>query len=102
MARQVHLIGSVGLPDAETVFTTVSKILGSYCPRIPDGEPGARRYWILWQRDTFASHSDFEEAMTTRSLPGFTGIARTFFKLRKGTDPSQMDLGELGYAREAA
>ena len=42
MAREVHLVGSVGLNDAETVFTTVSEILGSNCSRIPDRRPGQR------------------------------------------------------------
>ena len=67
MARQVHLVGSVGLRDAETVFTTVSVMLGSCCPRIPDGETGERGYWIRWQRNTFARNLGFEEVMTTRS-----------------------------------
>ena len=67
MARQVHLVGSVGLRDAETVFTTVSVMLGSCCPRIPDGETGERGYWIRWQRNTFARNLGFEEFMTTRS-----------------------------------
>jgi len=101
MARQAHLVGSLGLKDAETAFTTVSEALGSCCPRIPDGETGERRFWILWQRNNFASNANFEEAITTRSLPGFKGVARTFFKLRKETDPTKMELGELGYAREA-
>jgi hypothetical protein len=102
MARQVHLVGSVGLRDAETVFTTVSVMLGSCCPRIPDGETGERGYWIRWQRNTFARNLGFEEVMTTRSLPGFNGnVARTFFTLRKDTDPEKIELGELGYARAA-
>jgi len=102
MARQVHLVGSVGLRDAETVFTTVSVMLGSCCPRIPDGETGGRGYWIRWQRNTFARNLGFEEVMTTRSLPGFNGnVARTFFTLRKDTDPEKIELGELGYARAA-
>jgi hypothetical protein len=102
MPRQAHLIGSVGLPDAETVFTTVSEILGSCCPRIPDGETGDRGYWIRWQRDTFASHLSFDEAITTTSLPGFKdAVVRTFFKLRKGVNLVKLELGELGYAREA-
>ncbi len=102
MARQVHLVGSVGLRDAETVFTTVSVMLGSCCPRIPDGETGERGYWIRWQRNTFARNLGFEEVMTTRSLPGFNdNVARTFFTLRKDTDPEKIELGELGYARAA-
>ena len=40
--------------------------------------------------------------MTTRSLPGFNdNVARTFFTLRKDTDPEKIELGELGYARAA-
>jgi hypothetical protein len=101
MTRHAHLIGSVGLRDAETVFSTVSEILGPYCPRIPDGETGDRGYWIRWQRDTFASHLSFDEA-TTNSVPGFKdNMARTFYKLRKDAKPAQLELGELGYAREA-
>ena len=102
MRRQAHLVGSVGLRDAETVFTTVSEILGSCCPRIPDGETGDRGYWIRWQRETFASHSDFQEALTTNSIPGFKdAVVRTFFKLRKDAAPAGIEFGELGYAREA-
>jgi len=102
MARQVHLVGSVGLRDAETVFSTVSAMLGSCCPRIPDGETGERGYWMRWQRNTFALNLGFEEVMTTRSVPGFNdNVARTFFTLRKDTDPERIELGELGYARAA-
>jgi hypothetical protein len=102
MVRNAHLIGSVSLNDAETVFATVSEILGSSCQQLPDGETGERGNWIRWQRATFASHPDFEEAVTTSSLPGFKdGIARTLFKLRKDADPTEMEIGGLGYAREA-
>jgi hypothetical protein len=102
MIRQAHLVGSVGLSNAETVFTTVSKILGPCCRRIPDGETGDRGYWIRWQRDTFATHLSFEEATTTRSLSGFKdSLPRTFFKVRKGVNLTKLKLGELGYARAA-
>ena len=33
-----HLVGSINLPDADTVFRTVAGHLGSRLPRIPDGE----------------------------------------------------------------
>ena len=102
MVRNAHLIGSVGLNDAETVFATVSEILGSSCQQLPDGETGERGYWIRWQRGTFASHPDFEEAVTTTLMPGFKdSVARTLFKLRKDASPTEMQIGELGYAREA-
>jgi hypothetical protein len=86
----------------DTVFATVSEILGSSCQQLPDGETGERGYWIRWQRGTFASHPDFEEAVTTTSMPGFKdSLARTLFKLRKEADPTEMEIGALGYAREA-
>ena len=99
---RAHLVGSVGLRDAETVLTTVSEILGSCCARIPDGETGERGYWIRWQRDTFARHPDFEPAVTTRSLPGFRDeLERTLFKLKDRADPTKIEFGAIGYAREA-
>ncbi|HIE68976.1 MAG TPA: hypothetical protein EYP98_01785 [Planctomycetes bacterium] len=52
MTRNAHLLGSVGLQDAKAVFTTVADTLGESCPRIPDGEPGDRGYWIRWQQKT--------------------------------------------------
>ena len=102
MRRQAHLIGSVGLRDAETVFTTVAEILGPCCSRIPDGETGDRAYWIRWQQDAFASHPSFAPASTTRSLPGFADqIERTFFKLADHADPAELAFGGMGYAWEA-
>ncbi len=41
-ARSVHLVGSIGLSDAETVFRTLSETVGDRAPRYPDGETGDR------------------------------------------------------------
>src|ERR1700751_619080 len=102
MRRRAHLVGSVGLKDAETVFTTVANILGPCCPRLPDGETGDRAYWILWQRDVFACHPSFNPAITTRSLPGLAdGVERTFFRLADRIDPAKLEFGGMGYAWEA-
>src|SRR5689334_25437146 len=49
MARQVHLVGSVGLDTVGDVFATCGSLLGPYLKRVPDGEPGGRRLWISWQ-----------------------------------------------------
>ena len=38
----VHLVGSIPLPDAETVFHTVSAAVGPHLVRLPDGETGIR------------------------------------------------------------
>jgi hypothetical protein len=102
MTRHAHLVGSVGLRDAETVFTTISNILGPFCSRIPDGETGDRTHWIRWQRDAFASHPDFEPAVTSRSFPGFANdMEHTFFKLADGIEPGKLEFGGMGYAWEA-
>jgi hypothetical protein len=50
-----HLVGSVPLGDAETVFRTVSTALGSHLARLPDGETGVRKDWIAWQYAVLAS-----------------------------------------------
>jgi hypothetical protein len=42
MPRRVHLVGSVPCSDEEEVFTIVSRELGPFVQRIPDGETGER------------------------------------------------------------
>jgi len=58
--RTAHLVGSVPLPDAETVFRTVSLALGSSLKRIPDGETDDRGRWVWFQRAMLESHPDME------------------------------------------
>jgi len=43
--KPVHLIGSIPLADARTVFRAVAGTLGGEVARIPDGETGARSRW---------------------------------------------------------
>ncbi len=102
MKRQAHLVGSVGLTDSRAVFETVSDILGDSCARLPDGETGARGYWIRWQQQTFDRSPDLEMELQDVRLPGFNDtIQRPFYRIRDGVDPKSIDLGEFGYAAEA-
>ena len=39
----VHFVGSIPLPDAETVFRTLAETTGPYLQRLPDGETGIRQ-----------------------------------------------------------
>jgi hypothetical protein len=55
-----HLIGSVPLPDTETVFRSVAPELGQYLVRIPDGETGNCGRWIWWQREMLLRHLAME------------------------------------------
>ena len=101
MARHAHLIGSVGLEDAETVISIVADVLGDSCTRIPDGETGERGYWIRWQISSFENCDDLELKLVTQTVPGFKDkLKRPFFRIKDGADPASIDLGELGYADE--
>jgi hypothetical protein len=39
----VHFVGSIPLPDAETVFRRLTESAGPYLQRLPDGETGIRK-----------------------------------------------------------
>jgi hypothetical protein len=64
----VHLVGSIPLPDAETVFRTVSGAVGPHLVRLPDGETGIRRTWIKFLQDVLAQNPAIEVA---RDVPPF-------------------------------
>ncbi|HTN79269.1 MAG TPA: hypothetical protein VMK16_06330, partial [Acidimicrobiales bacterium] len=55
-----HLVGSVPLPDAESVFRASAAHLGDRLRRVPDGETGARLDWIVWQLHRFMADPQFE------------------------------------------
>ncbi len=93
---QEHLVGSVGLADTETVFRTVSEVLGDACPRIPDGETGERTNWIGWQRRSFEASRDLEPDGTAKGAGG-----QPLFRIRDRVAASAIVINELGYAREA-
>jgi hypothetical protein len=61
----VHLVGSIPLPDAETVFRTVSAAVGPHLLRLPDGETGIRKTWIRFLQDVLATNPAVEVAADT-------------------------------------
>ncbi|MGO4299960.1 hypothetical protein [Leifsonia sp. RAF41] len=98
--RGAHLVGSVNLPDAETVLRTVSSRLGDRMRRIPDGEVGERFYWVQFQ---------------TKRLDAMAGISRipvepfylrgVFdgrpFRFDEGVTADDLVFPDLGYADAA-
>lgn len=90
--KGVHLVGSVPLDDAESVFREVSGVLGDRLHRIPDGETGPRALWISYQQEKLLENEAFEEGP-----PGMPGTPPTA-RLKAGYDPNQVDFGDLGYA----
>src|SRR6516164_2428305 len=58
----VHFVGSIPLPDAETVFRTLAAATGSHLRRLPDGETGIRKTWIGFLRRVLADNPAIEVA----------------------------------------
>ena len=58
----VHFVGSIPLPNAETVFSTLSAATGTHLIRLPDGETGIRKSWIRFLQDVLAQHPAIELA----------------------------------------
>jgi hypothetical protein len=58
----VHFVGSIPLPDAETVFRTLSAAAGPYLKRLPDGETGIRKTWIRFLQQVLADNPAIEVA----------------------------------------
>jgi hypothetical protein len=58
----VHFVGSIPLPDAETVFRTLSGAVGNHVRRLPDGETGIRKTWIRYLQDVLAQSPAIELA----------------------------------------
>ncbi len=92
-----HLVGSVPLGGVEEVFRRTAAALGDRLRRLPDGEPGPRSDWILWQYPVFSALPQFEVG------PPGTGAYRTLPKLRMrdGERAADIVLGNLGFADAA-
>ena len=58
----VHFVGSIPLPDSETVFRTLSSAVGPHLIRLPDGETGIRKTWIRFLQDVLADNPAIEVA----------------------------------------
>lgn len=101
----IHMVGSIPLDDAETVFRTLGQRIGSHAERIPDGETGRRQRWISFVMDQLKANPAFE---VDQSLPPFQftqfdgtvvyEIPRLTFTA--GTDPKSVTF-ETGYADDA-
>lgn len=101
----VHLIGSVALPDADSVFRKLAGELGPWLKRIPDGETGERGRWIYWQREMLIAHPDFELATDIPEMELYEWNGRLmrkapYVRLKAGRDPARVKI-ETGYAPAA-
>ena len=104
-AACAHLVGSVPLADAESVFRAVCAGLGPHLRRIPDGETGARLGWTNFQRDILLDHPDMEvdPDIDVGSLNQAERILmgeRPWLRLKPAADPDVVRF-PTGYAEAA-
>src|SRR3954463_14842032 len=104
----VHFVGSIPLPDSETVFRTLSKATGPHLVRLPDGETGIRKSWIRFIQDVLAGNSAIEYAKDVPPcrLAKWDGkvvleIPRLRGKPGATIDPSTFDTGYADMAIES-
>lgn len=119
-AREVLLVGSVGLRNSEEVFRAVGPLLGSRMRRIPDGETGTRSSWVARLRFALENNPAFEDdpqeiaaggrithpTEGTRTWKGSAIVPRGApppprLRLRAGTRPEDIRIGRLGYPEAA-
>lgn len=101
MSRSVYLAGSLSLESEVDCFRLVSEILGPSISRLPDGETGARSYWIGWQANKIASNPALvREVQGSNNSEGNYG-GRSKFVLRDSSDASSLRFEDLGYAKAA-
>ncbi|PQE23710.1 FAD binding domain-containing protein [Rutstroemia sp. NJR-2017a WRK4] len=86
--RNVHFVGSVCMADTDAVFRKLATAFPKQLKRIPDGEPGKRGNFVLWQRSVF------------RKYPWL--IRSLYFSLAKdpgplSIPPEKLELLPIGY-----
>jgi hypothetical protein len=119
-AREVLLVGSVGLADSEEVFRAVGPLLGARMRRMPDGETGPRTSWVARLRFVLEGNPAFEDdprevaaggrithpTEGARTWKGSAMIARGSpppprLRLRAGIKSQDIRIGRLGYPEAA-
>jgi hypothetical protein len=119
-AREVLLVGSVGLKDSEEVFRSVGPLLGERMKRIPDGETGSRTSWVARLRFVLEGNPAFEDDAEelaaggrithptegTRTWKGSAIVPRGApppprMRLKAGVRSEDIRIGRLGYPEAA-
>ena len=97
--RGAHLVGSLTYPDAESAMIAAAENLGGLLRRIPDGEPGDRFHWIMFQPDVLARAEGIERVGDEPIMIGH--LDGRPLRIAEGVDATGIRLPDLGYARAA-
>jgi hypothetical protein len=105
MSREIFFVGSIPMASAHEVFHSIGTTFGGAVRRIPDGETGNRLGWLEWQEPYLARNPLLEATQSEGDWRNATAPDkwkhRTWFRLRAGAAPRDLDLGEIGYAANA-
>jgi hypothetical protein len=93
--RDVHLVGSIPLADADSVFRAVAGTLDGRVRRIPDGETGPRSRWNSWTAPTY------ERTRGLELVPAPEGGYTPWPQARLTIDPADLVLERIGFADAA-
>jgi hypothetical protein len=93
----IHLVGSIPLGDAQTVFETVTDVLGPRLLCIPDGETGERAGWMGWLDADIRRHPDLEVTDETFQ-PHTQGRRTSRYRLKSGVPPERLAFSQLRHA----
>jgi hypothetical protein len=91
------LVGSVPMANAEQVFESVSRTLGSRIKRIPDGETGERGDWITWLEPVFARSPALQKSGEFFRVHA-SGTGRERYGLKPGFSAQDVQFDNLHYA----
>ena len=101
MPRNVHLVGSVPMANAEEVFASVGAALGPRIKRLPDGETGERGDWITWLEPVFADNPAFVKSGEFFRVHA-SGTGRERYALKPGIAVTDVTFPDLFYGSIAA
>lgn len=91
----VHFNGSLNLADTETVMREITMRVPCGLRRIPDGETGERKYWVLYQWKKLAQLPTLEWS-TPPSEIGAGAQGR--MRLANGATATDVEWPDIGYA----
>lgn len=101
----LHFVGSIPLDSSEAVFRQLSREVGAFLRRIPDGETGERARWIRFQQTMLEGHPAIEVDASEPPLPVLQSdgtVLREIRRLRLKPDIDEARVVfDTGYDRAA-
>jgi hypothetical protein len=99
--RRIYFVGSIPLEHEVDVFNALTEIGGDRLARVPDGELGDRKMWVIGQYPVLAS----AKALELGAYPKEGLTRRTSYqvpvRLRQGAKDTDIVFDHLGYWRRA-